>query len=389
MSEKMAEKRGRVVLHNVLFMFLNPLAALILTPIYLMNAGFSWGLLAFLIVTYTISNMIITVGYHRYFSHRSYAAHPAVEAFFVLFGSGCFQGSVLQWSTDHRRHHREVDTDADPYSINKGFLYAHLLWMFHEDPHPEAQAYPRDLTKSRLIMAQHKYYAIFASFFGYVLPGIVAYALGFGFWGGVIIGGSLRIFLSQHSTFLINSAAHTFGKRPYTDTNTARDSFILSVLTFGEGYHNFHHFFQLDYRNGVRWYQWDPTKWAIRSLAFLGLATKLKTARKEDIFKARIAMDEKLLLQKGAPVDRVAQIKTRMVEAQAKMKQLHDDYISAKAAFRAKRELMTQEMREQMRLQLQKLKRTKKVELRLAKTEFAVAYTQWRAFRREAYKVAA
>ncbi|HVK61759.1 MAG TPA: fatty acid desaturase [Bdellovibrionales bacterium] len=386
MSEK---KRGPILLHNVLFMLLNPLAALIFTPIYFMNHSLTWGLVAFLAITYTISNMVITVGYHRYFSHRSFNAHPIVEFLFVLVGAGSFQGSVLQWCSDHRRHHREVDTDADPYSINKGFMFAHIFWMFFKDPHPEAGIYPKDLMKSKAIVFQHKYYAWIAAFMGFILPGIIAHFLGFGFWGGVIIGGSLRIFLSQQSTFLINSAAHTFGKRPYTDKNTARDSFILAFLTFGEGYHNFHHFFQADYRNGVRWYQWDPTKWFIRSLSFVGLTTKLKRARKEEIFKARISMDEKLLVQKGACIDRTAQLKARMVEAQAKIKQLGDDYHAAVASFREKRKLMTEEMREQMRTQLQKLKRTKKVELRLAKTEFAVAYTQWREFRREPHKAAA
>ncbi|RYZ76585.1 MAG: acyl-CoA desaturase, partial [Proteobacteria bacterium] len=138
----------------------SPLAALILTPIYLYNHGFSWGLLAFLIVTYTISNMVITCGYHRYFSHRTYSVHPVIEALYVFFGAGAFQGSILAWSTDHRRHHGKVDSDEDPYSRSKGFWYSHITWMFYKDTHPQAEAFPRDLTKSKFIMFQHNHYAL-------------------------------------------------------------------------------------------------------------------------------------------------------------------------------------------------------------------------------------
>ena len=120
----------RILWHNVLFMILNPIAALVLTPLYVMNHGASWGQLALLIITYTISTMSITVGYHRYFSHRTYSLSPWMEAVFVFFGAGAFQGSILQWCSDHRRHHREVDSNDDPYTISNGFWYSPIFWMF-------------------------------------------------------------------------------------------------------------------------------------------------------------------------------------------------------------------------------------------------------------------
>lgn len=375
MANTMApNSRPRLLWHNILFMTLNPLAAVVLTPLYISQHGFTWGMAAFLFVTYTISNMSITCGYHRYFSHRSYDAHPFVEFLYIFFGSGAFQGSILSWATDHRRHHRQVDTDEDPYTITKGFWFAHLLWMFREDTHPDANNFPKDLTKSRLIVWQHKYYALIATFVGFILPGLVGWALGFGFWGGLIIGGALRITLSQQSTFLINSAAHMFGRRTYTDKNTARDSLIMAFLTYGEGYHNFHHYFQADYRNGIKWYHWDPTKWWIRSLAFFGLATKLKQARKEDILKARLAMEEKHLLSRGVCADRVSQLKARVMEAQARLKLLREDYLRAKANFSAR----SAESRYRM-----------KAEIKMAKLEFRAAYGQWRVFRRSARRLAA
>ncbi|MEK7356167.1 MAG: fatty acid desaturase [Bdellovibrionota bacterium] len=381
-NEAALTPRRKIIWHNVLFLILNPIAALILTPIYLVNNGISWGLVLFLVITYTISNMSITSGYHRYFSHRTFNLPLWMENIYVVVAAGAFQGSLLQWCADHRRHHREVDGDADPYSRSKGFLFAHITWMFRRDPHPESRIYPKDLAKNPLIVWQHKYYPLIATFVGYVIPGLVGYACGFGFWGGAIIGGSLRIFLSQHSTFLINSAAHTFGKRPYTDTNSARDNHFLSFLTFGEGYHNFHHFFQADFRNGIRWYQWDPTKWWIQSLAFLGIATKLKKARKEEIFKARINMEGRELLSIGAPVDRVEQVKLKLLAAQARMREMREEIRTAKAAFRQKRREMSEEMRRQMHVQLLKLKIKRRAEIKVAKLDFKVAYSEWRMFRR-------
>jgi stearoyl-CoA desaturase (delta-9 desaturase) len=364
-----------------------------------MNHGLSWGLVAFLAITYTISNMVITTGYHRYFSHRTLNAQPVIELLFVFVGAGSFQGSVLAWCTDHRRHHREVDSHDDPYSRSKGFWYAHFWWLFRESDHVEAKNFPKDLTKSKAIMFQHNYYPLVATFVGFFVPGFIGMACGFGFWGGLLIGGSLRIALSQHSTFLINSAAHTWGSRPYTDKNTARDSFVLAFLTFGEGYHNFHHFFQADYRNGIRWYQWDPTKWLIKGLASVGLASKLKKARREEIFKARFAMEEKFVLEqlsrgKHAPsfAERAAALRVRVTEAQARLRHLHDDYLLAKKNFKQewaqKRAHLGEDVRAAMRAQFAKLKQSRKAEIKVVSIEFKSAYSQWRTLRKDIRRAA-
>jgi stearoyl-CoA desaturase (Delta-9 desaturase) len=249
-----------------------------------------------------------------------------VQIMFLLVASMAFQGSALRWSADHRRHHREVDTDEDPYTINKGFFHAHLGWMLLKDRHPDVDLIPRDLASNKWVQLQHRYYILIASFMGFVVPGLLGWAFGFGFWPGVLIGGLTRIVLSQHSTFLINSAAHTFGNQPYTDKNTARDSFTMAFLTFGEGYHNYHHFFQADYRNGVRWYQWDPSKWVIASMAIVGLAKRLKKVSAEEILKARIAMEEKRILARGANQERVQLLRERILAAQARWKAIQADF---------------------------------------------------------------
>lgn len=365
---------SRLLWHNIIFLILTPILALVLIPFYLVQYGSHWGLWLLFGLTFIISNMSITCGYHRYFSHRSYDVNPFVEWLYIMVGSGAFQGSVLQWSADHRRHHRCIDTENDPYNINEGFWYAHMGWMFRESSASKTNIHVKDLEKNPWIRAQHRYYPLFAAFMGFVLPGLIAWAFGLGFWGGVLFGGLLRIVLTQHSTFLINSYAHTFGKQTYTDKHTARDSLILAILTFGEGYHNFHHSFQADYRNGTRWYHWDPTKWWIRSLAWMGLASRLKRAQKEEILRARLAMEEKFMLAKGAPIERVHQLKSRIEDAQKRVRQLQDSYRAAKRDFAER----SRSWRYQTR-----------AEIRMAKIEFRSAYGQWRAFRRAFKRMAA
>ncbi len=358
---------GRINWVNMIFFTVVPIVATVGLITYFSRNGFSWGPLILFFVSFVISNMSITCGYHRYFSHRSYDANPVVEWLYVFFGAGAFQGSIIRWCTDHRRHHREVDSDNDPYSINKGFWFAHLGWiLLHEDPKHEARGCV-DLQKKKFVMFQDKYYFLLASFVGFILPGLVAMAFGLGFWTGVLFGGALRVVVSNHTTFLINSACHFFGNQPYTDKNTARDNFILSVLTFGEGYHNFHHMFQADYRNGVRWYQWDPTKWWIRSLSFVGLTTKLKRVSKEEIMKARLRMDEQILLSKGACQESVLALKQRVEEAQIKMRLMRAEYLNSRRSIA---------LQESAAKQIADLK----AKARVANIEFRMARAQWLAY---------
>lgn len=356
------EPRPRLNWPTLLFLILTPLISAILVPLYLIENGFSWAPIILLVIFHAIGCMSITCGYHRYYSHRSYDVHPLIQFLYLAFGAGTFEGSALEWSTDHRRHHRSVDTENDPYSINKGFLYAHMGWLFKKVDIEES-AFPKDLNQNSWVRFQHDHYVPIAIFMGFFFPALVSWALGFGFWAGLIFPGLLRIVISQHTTFLINSAAHTFGRQPYTNKNSARDSAILAFLTFGEGYHNFHHFFQADYRNGVRWYEFDPSKWWIRSLAFIGLASRLKRTRREEILKARLAMEERQLISKGACATKVEQLKQQVIEAQTRFRQLKDEYAKAKKSLATK----SHELR---------------TEIQLAKIEFRSAYGKWRTLRR-------
>ncbi len=353
----------------ILFLTLTPIFALILIPIYLFHNPLTLSLTIAFVILFSLNNLSITVGYHRYFAHRSYEAHPVLQYILLFFGTGAFQGTVLQWATDHRRHHFKVDTDEDPYNINVGFWYAHIGWMFLNDKPQYQGKFATDLERNKVLAFQHKHYAWLAILVGFIIPGFVGMAIGSGFLGGLLILGLLRIVLTQHSTFFINSLCHFLGRRPYSDQITARDSIIMAFLTFGEGYHNFHHRFQLDYRNGIRWYHWDPSKWLIQIAAYCQLASKLKTVSEPEILRARIHMDEKIILSRGAKHETVVALKAKLELAQSRLRSLREEY---RAEYLRLRTSVKNQSKEKF-LHL-------KAELALAKLEFQNAYAQWLSY---------
>ena len=236
------------------------------------------------------NGMSITAGYHRLWAHRAYKAHPALKWLFAFFGGMAVQNSILIWATNHRQHHAHVDDDhRDPYSASRGFWYSHIGWMLRNYPGAEPDySRARDLLDDPIVAFQHKHYLWFA--FGSNIGVVLLLGALFGdMLGFVLIAGFARLFVSHHFTFFINSLAHIWGRQPYTRTNSARDNDFLAFLTWGEGYHNYHHIFQADYRNGIRWWQFDPTKWLIAGAARLGLAGELKRVPEVKIQQARVA----------------------------------------------------------------------------------------------------
>ncbi len=269
-------------------------AAVTVIPVYAFFFDFSTAAWLSFIVLLTCNGMSITGGYHRLWAHRAYEAHWSVKIFFMLFGGMAIQNSILIWASSHRTHHRHVDeVDGDPYSINRGFWFAHIGWMLrnYETGKPNFSN-ANDLLNDKIVMFQHNYYVPIVLLMNLGLPIALGLALG-DFWGVFLMGGLLRLVVSHHVTFFINSLCHMWGTRPYTDENTARDNPVLAMLTWGEGYHNYHHIFQYDFRNGVKWYQFDPTKWLILSLSWLGLARNLKRCSGFAIQKAQLTMQFK------------------------------------------------------------------------------------------------
>jgi stearoyl-CoA desaturase (delta-9 desaturase) len=265
--------------------------AVTVVPLYGAFAGYSaanWAWFgAFLIAT----GVSITAGYHRLWSHHAYEAHWSVRLFFMLFGAMAIQNSILIWAAGHRPHHRYVDDEVqDPYSARRGLWFSHIGWMLRRHPSGEPDfKYVKDLERDPIVMFQHRHYVPLVLGMNIGLPLLVGVFTG-DIIGALLLCGVLRLVINHHVTFFINSLAHFWGTRPYTDANSSRDNPVLALLTYGEGYHNFHHLFAHDYRNGVRWWQWDPTKWLIAAMSGLGLASKLRRTPAVAIEQARLDM---------------------------------------------------------------------------------------------------
>ena len=278
-------------------------------PIFIWQYGadLSWWVHGSLFVAlYIFSGMGITFGYHRLLAHLSFKVRWPVKMAALLGGATAMQDSALSWCSDHRRHHKHTDDDDDPYNIQLGFLHAHVGWVVFR---PIGGDVPltnvNDLKNDSLVRWQHKWWGVIGIVVGYGLPALIGWLAegGVGMAAGLLIGGAARQVMVHHMTFFINSLCHTLGGQPYSNRCSAKDSWFMSLFTFGEGYHNFHHEFQHDYRNGVKPWQFDPTKWSIRLLEIIGLTSNLRRVPNETIEIAEIReterrLDERLSAQK-------------------------------------------------------------------------------------------
>ncbi|HTL71239.1 MAG TPA: fatty acid desaturase [Candidatus Eisenbacteria bacterium] len=283
--------RGKVRWAGVAFLVSTAFAGFVLAPVYFWSRGgvpaFQIGLFLF----YAFATMMaITVGYHRLYAHRAFRAHPAVEWFVLIFGAAAFEQSALRWASLHRTHHKFTDTERDPYNITRGFLYAHMGWIVLDKPSVDYEN-SDDLRKNPRVASQHKNHQRWGLAVGVILPAALGAATG-DFVGALLLAVAARLAIVHHGTFFINSFAHTFGSSEYDADSTAKDNWLGAVLTNGEGYHNYHHRFPSDYRNGVRWFHWDPTKWMIWILSRTGLAMDLNRTPEARISEAKAAASD-------------------------------------------------------------------------------------------------
>jgi stearoyl-CoA desaturase (delta-9 desaturase) len=264
-----------IVWGNVAFLTLTPLAAAIAVPWYITTHGVSWIEIVACAVMWLVTGLSITAGYHRLFAHRAYAAPAPVRALFAILGAAAFENSVISWAAAHRFHHRYVDTDDDPYNAQEGFFYSHMGWIMIEGAKHDDTSNVPDLWKDPILRWQHRHAIAIGAVVNLAATVVLGLITGH-MLGMFVFALLLRMVLTHHFTFLINSAAHMWGSQPYSTAHSARDNWFLSFLSFGEGYHNYHHSFQADYRNGPRLYNWDPSKWLIWAMEKVGLASNLR-----------------------------------------------------------------------------------------------------------------
>ncbi len=321
-----AQQRPDINWVPAIILIATPIAALTVIPWYAIGHDFSMAAWVCFAVLLVLNGLSITGGYHRLWAHRAYEAHWSLRLVFMLFGAMAIQNSILIWASGHRTHHRHVDdVDLDPYSAKRGFWFSHIGWMLRNYP----SAIPNfsnanDLLNDKMVMFQHNHYVKLVVLMNIGLPLALGWMLG-DLWGVFLLGGLLRLVISHHVTFFINSLAHMWGTRPYTDENTARDNPLLALVTYGEGYHNYHHIFQYDYRNGVKWWQFDPTKWLILSLSWVGITKNLKRCSDFAIQKAQLTMQFK---RAQAQLDKCP-ADTRVELLKAKMAREYETFTAA------------------------------------------------------------
>jgi len=262
---------------STIFLFsLVAISAMIGLPTYAYYYDFSWLDWTMFVVLYIVTGLGITVGYHRMLAHRSFTSPDWVKTILLVAGGWALQNSGMKWASDHIRHHARCDQEEDPYNAMRGFWYSHCGWLFWRSPYRD-EKYASRLKQDPVVLWQEKYYLpIVLS--GLLLPFVVGFLYN-GWVGGAgcfLLAGVGRTFFVLNSTFCINSVCHLWGAQPHSDSNSSRDSWLVSLITFGEGYHNYHHMYQSDYRNGPKWYNFDPSKWVIYGMSKIGLASSLR-----------------------------------------------------------------------------------------------------------------
>jgi stearoyl-CoA desaturase (delta-9 desaturase) len=284
------------------------------------------------------SGLSITLGYHRLFSHLSFKAKWPVRLFTLIFGATAMENSALEWCSDHRRHHKHTDDDEDPYNIQMGFFHAHIGWVIFRPIGGEVPlTNVNDLKADPLVRWQHKWWGVIGILVGFGLPSLIGWLAegGIGAAAGLLMGGVARQVMVHHMTFFINSLCHTLGSQPYSDRCSAKDSWFMALFTFGEGYHNFHHEFQHDYRNGVKPWQFDPTKWCIRVLEKLKLVSNLRRVPNESIAVAEIHEKQRLLNERLSTYSESICTKAQRLfnEAQDQLTTAHETWEASKKEY--------------------------------------------------------
>lgn len=258
---------------------------------------------------YAGTTVAINIIYHRYWSHQSIEfTNDAIVHILAIVSSGGGVTHALNWCSAHRAHHRYCDkVDFDPHSIRRGWFFSHIGWMIlvhNQRASKVIQESKLDQLKNeRIVYWQAKNYTALFALIGLVLPTLICGILWDDYYGGFVYAGIVKTILVQHSIFCVNSIGHTWGNRLYNDETSARDNILLSLITWGEGNQNFHHEFPMDYRNGVKWYSYDPTKWAIWILYALGQIEVKKCTSQANIDKCIVQQQQKILDSKRSQLN--------------------------------------------------------------------------------------
>jgi stearoyl-CoA desaturase (Delta-9 desaturase) len=247
----------------VLVVVIVPLLATLLAIKFLWERAVNWPDLTLLITMYSLIALGVTVGYHRMLTHRSFKPNPVVKFTFLMLGSMAFEGPAIEWAATHVKHHAESDQEGDPHSPVEGFFHAHIGWLF-KDRVADPQIYAKNLYDDKMVMFFSRTFLLWAG-----LSLLIPFAIGG--WSGLLWGGLVRMFLTHHVTWSVNSVCHTFGKREFKTNDRSQNEWLVGLLAFGEGWHNNHHAFPRSAFHGLHWWQFDLSGYIIWTLEHLGL----------------------------------------------------------------------------------------------------------------------
>ncbi|XP_055944087.1 acyl-CoA Delta-9 desaturase-like [Argiope bruennichi] len=293
-SEKDSEKQEykiKIVWFNVVFYIY--LHAASIYALYLAVTSASWKTVLFAFIYASCGELGITAGSHRLWCHRSYKAKWPLRALLCCFASIAAQNDIYEWCRDHRVHHKFTDTNADPHNIKRGFFFAHIGWLMCKK-HPDVAKRGKslhlgDLWADPIVRFHRRFYVPMSLFFCYILPTTIpVWYWGESKWNSFFIAGVLKYCYNLNITFLVNSAAHTFGSQPYNKYIMPRENAFVSFLVHGEGWHNYHHVFPWDYSTSELGYTLNLTKAFIDFMAWIGQAYDLKSAHPQMIKNRKV-----------------------------------------------------------------------------------------------------
>ncbi len=290
----------------MLFAVIVPPVGALIAMWLLWGSAFRWVDVLLLVSFYVLCAFGTTIGFHRYFTHKGFEARLPVKVTLGILGCMTMQGPIIQWVTDHRKHHALSDKPGDPHSPHvghgdgfrgrvRGFAHAHVGWMFTNLGMEHGRVYGKDLYEDRVIVWIDRLYVVWVAL-SLGIPFAIGYAIG----GGSVLlgleamvwGGLFRIFLYQHATFSVNSICHMFGRQDYRSRDEARNNWIVALLVFGEGWHNNHHAFPASARHGLRRFQLDASWWVIRALERMRLVSNVKTPSGPQMARRRLQPSE-------------------------------------------------------------------------------------------------
>ena len=264
----------------ILGLILLPLAATIYAVYLAVTGGLAVTDYVLLIAGVVLTEWGIGAGYHRLVVHSSYEPHPAVKALVIALGSMAFQGPVVHWASVHTKHHAHSDQEGDPHSPTLGgFIHAHFEWLLEMNSDDIAEIIAKwggRYTRDNVVAWFSKTF-LFWGLLSLAIPAAIGFLAGgwYGAWTGFIMGGLVRVFVTSHVTWSVNSVCHFMGKKMFRTTDDSKNNLIVGLLALGEGWHNNHHAFPSSAFHGLTPAQPDFTGMTIRLMEITGLAKKV------------------------------------------------------------------------------------------------------------------